>query len=268
MRLRPIILAFTIVLAASALYAHELFIKLDTYFIEPGSAIRVPILNGTFTLSEGSVAADRVVDLVVTGPAGMSRLATDAWDASADTTYLTLQVGAPGTYVLGISTRSRLIELDAESFNSYLEGEGIPDVLEARRATGQLNQPAVERYSKHVKAVYQVGDVRSGDWEDAFGFPAEIVPLTNPYELAVGEEFAVRSLVHGKPVANQLVIAGGERDGVIIEQRQRRTDEDGAARFVIDEKGKWYVKFIHMVETEEEGVDYESNWATISFAVK
>jgi hypothetical protein len=268
MKLRQALLALAFVLGASVIYAHELFIKLDTYFLEAGSEVRVPILNGTFTRSESSVTADRVADIVIAGPGETQRPGSEGWDASTDTSYLTIQLGTPGTYVLGVSTRSRLIELDAETFNAYLEGEGIPDVLEARRKAGRLDRDAVERYSKHVKAVYQVGETRSGGWDRALGFPAELVPLANPYELAVGDEIGLRSLVHGKPVANQLVIAGGDGNGEAIEEREARTDEDGVVRFVVDRPGKWYVKFIHMVESGEEGVDYESNWATISFELR
>jgi hypothetical protein len=268
MKLREALLALVFILGASVIYAHELFIKLETYFLEAGSDIRVPILNGTFQLSEGSVTADRVADIVVAGPEGTTRLGTDGWDASTDTTYLTIRTGPPGTYALGIATRSRLIELDAKTFNEYLQGEGIPDVLDARREAGKLDEDAVERYSKYVKAVYQVGATRSAGWEQVFGFAAELVPLTNPYETAVGDELAFRALVSGKPVAGQLVIAGGERDGEAMEEREARTDEDGVVRFTIDRPGLWYAKFIHMVESDEDGVDYESHWATISFEVR
>ena len=65
-----------------------------------------------------------------------------------------------------------------------------------------------------------------------------------------------------------MAIVGGERDGGAVEERVARTDENGVVRLVVDGAGKWYVKFIHMVETEEEGVDYESNWATLTFEVK
>ena len=268
MKFRVIVLSLILTIAATMLYGHELFIKLDTYFLEPGSELRVPILNGTFTLSENSVTADRVADIALAGPGKSSHIETDSWDASSDTTYLTIQLGPPGTYVLGVSTRSRLIELDAETFNEYLELEGIPDVLELRRKNGMSEHDAVERYSKHVKAVYQVGDARSSGWDRTLGFPAELVPLSNPYEFAIGEGLAFRCLVHGKPAMNQLVIAGGEHDGEAIEEREARTGEDGIAHFLIDRPGKWYVKFIHMAQSEEEGVDYESNWATISFEVQ
>jgi uncharacterized GH25 family protein len=268
MKKRAVLTALALLIAVSTLTAHELFIKLDTYFLEPNSTVRVLLLNGTFALSENSVTADRVVGMALFGPDGLSRLEPESWEAATDTTYVILQTGAPGTYVLGISTVSRLISLDAESFNEYLEHDGIPDVLEARRATGKLGEDAVERYSKHVKAVYQVGERRTAGWSRALGYPAEIVPLANPYRLGVGQELAVRCLIHGEPAANQLVVAGGDLDGQLIAERQARADDEGVVRLRIDRAGKWYVKFIHMEETEEVGVDYESNWATLTFEVR
>jgi len=141
-------------------------------------------------------------------------------------------------------------------------------MLEERRRTGKVDENAVERYSKHVKAIYQVGHEPSNNWGKELGYPAEIIPLTNPYKLEKGAEFAVRCLVHGKPVSNQLVLAGGEGMEGTIALQEARTDRDGMMQFKLTNAGKWYVKFIHMVETVEEGVNYESNWATISFAVQ
>ena len=32
--------------------------------------------------------------------------------------------------------------------------------------------------------------------------------------------------------------------------------------------GLWFVQFIHMVPAEDPEVDYESNWATLTFEVR
>jgi hypothetical protein len=265
MRLRTAILVLFLVLLMPFLYGHDLFIKLDTYFVDPHTEVRIPILNGTFELSENSVAADRVAELLLAPGAKPQRLSMESWDASGDTTFMTLQTGESGTYVLGVSTNPRLIELDAASFNEYLDHDGIPDVLEARGREGELERDVVERYSKHVKAVFQVGESRGGGWGRGLGFAAEIVPLSNPYELRVGDDLLVSCLVFGEPIANQLIIAGGVNPEGTIAERASRTDDAGIARFTIDSPGQWYVKFIHMEKTAEEGVDYESTWATLSF---
>jgi hypothetical protein len=44
---------------ATTLGAHDLFLKLDAYFVSPGATLVVRVLNGTFSKSEGAVAKDR-----------------------------------------------------------------------------------------------------------------------------------------------------------------------------------------------------------------
>ena len=268
MNFRRLVVAASLVLLTPFLVGHDLFIKFDDYFLAPDTEVRIPILNGTFAVSENSIVPDRVVDIVLAQTLQTDHLDIGSWDATGDTTFLTLQTGEAGTYLLGVSTEPNLIELAAASFNEYLEHDGIPDVLAARRAEGELERDVVERYSKHVKAVFQVGELRSAGWDRALGFPAEVVPLSNPYELSPGDVLAVRCLVYGKPVANQLVIAGGAYGEEGIDERDGRTDATGIVRFTVESPGKWYVKFIHMEKTAEEAIDYESNWATLSFQVR
>ena len=68
-----------------------------------------------------------------------------------------------------------------KAFNEYLASDGVTDMLESGKRSNELNKPSHERYSKHVKTVIQVGNVRG------------IV--------------RVRTIVDGRSVAKQLVIA-------------------------------------------------------------
>lgn len=258
-----------VALTATLLYAHDLFIKLDQYFLATNSRVTIPILNGTFAKSENWITPDRVLDISLVSPLARRHLDTQGWAPSADslTTLLTIRTGVSGTYVLGIATRPSELDLSAEDFNEYLEHDGIPDVLEARRRAGELGKAVRERYAKHVKAVFQVGERRSDGFQAVLGYPAEIEPLSNPYDLRPGGELRVRCLVHGVPVANQLVIAGGEGAGGAVPERATRTDAEGVASFTLDATGKWYVKFINMVPGGD-GVDYVSEWATLTFALR
>ena len=302
MNTRMLLAVITLAVSASLLTAHDLFIKLDSYFVEPNSEVRIPILNGYFNLSENSITPDRVPDVSIASAAGRERIGTTAWESEGDSTFLTIQTGEAGTYVVGFSTHGRDLGMSGEDFNAYLEHDGIPDVLEQRRRDSELDKDVWERYAKHVKAVFQVGDKpdkpaswwqfwKKGD-EPAFatelGYPAEIIPLVNPYLLAVGDEITVRCLVDGEPVENQLVIAGGENESGLMEETSGRTDAEGTITFTLNAHGKWYIKFINMVpvtgqsvvaaaatEAAEEGdqaaeddeLDYESKWATLTFAI-
>lgn len=269
MRRSLLLLVILIGATVGSLAAHDLFLTLDTHFVPANAPVTLRLLNGTFSKSENSVTRNRVDDISVVGPGGTTHPDSSIWRDSGDTTILTVRTGGAGTYVIGASIRPMDLSLAPKDFNEYLASDGVPDVLEARRRRGELAKKVTERYSKHVKALLQVGDARTASFGTVLGYPAEIVPLANPYTLRMRSALPVRALVDGKPVANQLVIAGGRTtDGQRIAPRSVRTDGEGVARIRLTSRGRWYVKFINMVPVSEGGVDYRSKWATLTFEVR
>jgi uncharacterized GH25 family protein len=264
------VLASVLFLAVSTAVAaaHDLFIKMDSYFLHPSTPVEIPIINGTFELSENSITVDRVADVSLVYDGQHRELGTDSWRAEGDTAFFSLRTGDPGTYVFGASTLPRDFGLDAPDFNEYLAHDGVLDVLVQRALDRELDTDVRERYSKHVKAVLQVGTHRSGGIDVVLGYPAEIVPITNPYEVSVGDEMVVRALVDGEPIAHQLVLAGGAGAAGPFAEQSGRTDSGGMVSFEMNEAGLWYIKFINMVKTSAEGLDYESKWATLTFEIR
>ena len=249
--------------------AHDLFLQPQRYFLTANEGVLVRVLNGTFSKSENSIARPRVQDVSVVSPTGRVRLDTSAWNARGDTSFFQVRTNTAGTYLLGASTRPSSIALNAADFNEYLRTDGVPDILAARRRDRELEKPARERYHKHVKAVVQVGLTRTDHFASQLGYPAEIIPLDNPYTLKRGETLRVRTLVNGAPVANQFVLYGGRTStGGRIAQRGTRSDSSGIARIPLQVHGTWYVKFIHMTRVERDTVDYESAWASLTFQLR
>ena len=263
-----IAVGLVVTMAAIAL-GHDLFLRPESFFVSPNSDVRVHVLNGTFSKSENAVSWDRIRDLSVVTPAGTMHPDSGSWSASGDTSVLTFRTGGEGTYLVAVSTRPRSLRLEAAQFNEYLATDGIPDILAARRRNRELNQPSRERYSKHVKALLQVGQRRTAGFDTVLGYPAELIALENPYERKVGSQLRVRVLVEGKPLANQFVLSGGRTPtGRRIEQRSTRSDTAGVARIRLTSRGQWYVKFIRMTRMQGDTVDYESKWATLTFEVR
>jgi uncharacterized GH25 family protein len=266
----PSVLTSALLLTTVAVAAaHDMFLKPSRFFVPENSEVMVRLLNGTFTRSENSIARHRLKDVSVVTPTRRVPIDTAEWSAEGDTSTFHIHTRGAGTYVLGVSTRPSFIELSAEDFNLYLREDGIPDVLEARRRDGELGKPARERYHKHVKALVQVGDRPSDHYATVLGYPAEIVPIENPYTLKSGATLAVKTLVDGKPVVNQHVIYGGTTaSGAAIEARDVRSDAQGIATLALSTAGTWYVKFIHMARVQGDTVDYESKWASVTFEVR
>jgi uncharacterized GH25 family protein len=267
---RDLLLAFALCgLFVVSATAHDLFLKLDTYFLAPNSKATVRLMNGTFSKSEGKVARDRMQDVTILNPQGdVLHPPESNFSDEGEMTLLDLQTAGSGTYVVSVSTKPREIDLKAADFNDYLKHDGIPDILAARKRSGELSKDVRERYSKHVKAVFQVGDARTDNFKTPLNYPVEIIPQQNPYALKVGQTLVVQCLKDDKPIPNQFVMAGWESGNRESQPVGTRTDANGMARIKLKSPGKWYVKMIHMEPLNEPALNYESKWATLTFEIR
>lgn len=268
--LRRSLVTTVLLLVAVPLLAHDMFLRLGQFFVAPNTTVNVRLLNGTFVLSENSIAPDRLADIAVVSPTGRAKIDVAQWNATGDTSVFPMRTGAAGTYVVGVSTKPRVLEMSGAEFNAYLKDDGIPDELAARRAQKRLDARARERYEKHVKALVQVGTATSDAFATVLGYPAELVPVQNPYALKVGATLDVRVLVDGKPVANQFVQYGGlTASNGRVAQRNVRSDAAGVIHVPITRTGSYYIKFISMTRiANDPAADHWSRWGSLTFAVK
>lgn len=261
-----------------ALSAHDLFIKLDTYFLKPHQEAQLYLFNGTFETTENEIARDRMQQVQLIGPAGKRTPEEAQWTDRNNATYLSFNAGEAGTYVAGVSVKPGTIALSADEFNEYLEHDGVLDVLASREKQNQLNQPSRELYAKHVKAIFQVGDELSEQYKKPLGYPVEFLPQQNPYTLQEGDELEVQLLENGKPLANHYVYAGfseAEEHSHAHQETehhhdevQQKTNKKGMVSIKLEHEGQWYLRCIRMIESKSDTLDYESNWATLTFEVR
>jgi uncharacterized GH25 family protein len=261
--------------AVTILSGHDMFLKMSNYFVAANSDIKIALYNGTFTQSENTIDRARMQDVSVIYPKGKTQHpAATQWIEQGKETVLRIKTEEEGTYVAGVSTAPKMIELSAADFNEYLKHDGVLDVLEQRKKEGTDGNPAKEKYSKHVKIIFQAGDKTTSSYQNSLKYPIEFMPKVNPYALKVKDEFVAQLLMNGKPLANQLVYAshggfhGHAEDGSHLESVKTRTDANGIVAFTLSEAGEWYLRTIAMVKSKEKDVTYESNWATLTFAVK
>jgi len=270
-----------LILALLVLSSHDMFLKLSDFQLAPRSASSIDLYNGTFAKSDNVITRDRMIDVSLVGLGVRTKVDTVHWSEDNGITRLNFTTGEAGTWVAGVSTRARNIELEAESFNDYLKHDGVVDMLKWRADNDAMSDDAIEKYSKHVKTVFQVGEQKTEDWKTVLGYPIEFVPLSNPYDAKIGDKISFQLLREGKPLANQVVYAGSDHDhghrhehehdheGEEHEHNdtQYRTDNEGHVTVLLSDPGKWFIRTIHMELLEEPGLTHESNWATLTFGV-
>lgn len=283
--MKRIISLLAVITGFMVLSSHDLYLKLDNFFLDPNSSSILQLYNGTFDRSENVIDRDRMIDVSIVRKGQRIQADERDWFEKDSITYLNIKTEAEGTYVVGVSTKPRVLSMSAEDFNDYLEHDGVLDMLESRRESNKLNDSATEQYSKHVKTLFQVGEQRSLDYNVQLGYPIEFVALNNPYELEPGGQFSAQLFFQGKPLADQLVYLGYQSQAVThthdgsthahaddsahehSELIQLRTDENGIVMAELDQPGVWYLRTIHLVESTQDDLTHESNWATLSFAM-
>jgi uncharacterized GH25 family protein len=270
--------------------AHTLFIKPATFIVNQNEQLTIPLINGTFVTSKNRVPARRITGAKMIRPDGREvAINDDQWSYDGKVSYLSAEFPQSGNYVVGIGTQPMMVRIAPDEFNFHLRYEGLDDDAEERSELGEEEIATVERYQKFAKAILQVGTERSDNYASILGYPVEIVPLLNPYTLRKGDVFRARIVKDGKPLTNELVYATHEgnydasEEGIFEELVSTRSDANGEIEFVLQETGRWYIRFIHLTRTgdkeywysgilvslgaDEPRIPYQSLWATLTFEV-
>ena len=272
---KNILLSLITFISLVVLSSHDLYIKFKSFYLEPETETLIYVYNGTFGKSVAILARNRMVDVSLINP-GEKRVHPDKnlWFEENNQTVLKITTGKAGTGVLGISTLPRVNEFTAENFASNMKHEGLLDVLAARKKSGEDLQPVRKKYSKHVKAIFQVGNKQTEDYKTVLGYPIEFIPMSNPYALKVGDDFAMKLLINGKPVAGEMVYAsyneqyGHNKDGSPRDAYKLLTNSEGIVTVKVRTTGHWYFRTVNLVKSTEKDADYISISAALTFEVR
>lgn len=257
------------VLAASALAPpHDtwlLVLPTDAEDLHAGAELSLRT-GMDFPVSTGAVATERF-SAVLRRPDGTTR-PVEGWraDDADKVTRAALGTLKPGLHVAAVAIRPRLIELDAQSFNSYLLSDGMPQVLAGRIARDELYDDAVERYRKCPKVVFAVGDDDAGDFSTPLGQDLEIIPLEHPLRVRARGTLPVRVLFQGEPLVRSNLCWDRSGNGHDF-TGSAWTDEQGEALVPIEGSGWMTLRLTHMTRPKAEDYEWESFWASLSFAV-
>jgi uncharacterized GH25 family protein len=172
-----------------------------------------------------------------------------------------------GTYIVATALKPKEIRLTAKEFNDYLLSDGITNIYELRKKEGILDKDAVEYYSKYAKTLVQVGDSPDNTPIKPLGLVIEIVPSQNPYSLKKGDELEVKVLYRGRPLPQTEVAwsypgIGEEFAGSTI------TDSTGNALIPLEKSGPYVIRLTYMEWVKKTTHEWESYWASLTFAVK
>jgi len=123
-----------------------------------------------------------------------------------------------------------------------------------------------EKFSRSAKSLVQAGKKRIVDFSLLpLGYQLEIIPLQNPYDMKVSDSLSFQVILDNQPLKNSLITAFTKENPTL--KQKVRTDEQGQATITLHSAGKWMIKTIHMQASTDADYDWESIWATLTFAL-
>jgi uncharacterized GH25 family protein len=253
---------------AGPAHAHDYWLTASPFHAQPGEEITVRLFVGEGLTPE----AERPFRQKETRRLQVfnDRDARDLTPLAVEeqTPLVRLSSRRSGGHVIALDRDSRLITLEADKFNAYLAEEGLEAILAQRRRLGEADRPGRERYSRYLKCLVQVGDLRDDTATKVFGQKLELVPLVDPATLRRGDTLRLRVLFEGKPLAGVRVFAEG-RDEKWAFLRSVLTNPDGLAEFRLEASGMWLVRLVHMRRAAGDAeTDWESFWGALTFAIR
>jgi len=165
-----------------------------------------------------------------------------------------------GGHLFGMHRGPAFIELPGAEFERYLSHEALTSVIDARRERGESAMPGKERYQRYLKLWLPVGEATGSTHGLDLGFAYELVLLDPP---SAGD-VRVEARFRGAPlVGAPLTLVRGDA----VARAPQRTDERGQILLSDLSPGTWLVRGVHMVRSEQAGVDWDSFWAAFTFEV-
>lgn len=261
--------------------AHEFWLWPSSYHAPGGREIQIAAATGEgFGGQPMPFARERTVSLELLAA---RRLDLTVVAGEGDSVFARFiapdDSGAVVTYV----SEPAAITLPAAKFEAYLADDGLDQVLAARAAAGQSTLPGRERFRRCAKT-WVAGTGRAGANASALrllspaGLPAEIVALTDPL---AADTLRVQLCAGGRPVPGALVHAWrrplAERSASAWrpESCRGRAEVEPAAALRTDARGEvaiplmggeWIVSAVVMVPSTAPECDWESTWASLTFA--
>ena len=263
---RKISIVLVLTVLITLVQAHEFWMQPVKFLLRPGEQTSVRFMVGENFMGEAwDLKVHKVEKLTLHHGADVKSLVDSVLIDPKKNLRLTLE--EEGTYVISLESNNAFSELEAEKFNDYLKEDGLDNVLDHRKSTNSLNKPAKEFYRRYSKLLLQAGNKRDDTYKKVLGFPIEIIPEINPYQLKKGDAVTFKILSEGKPAFGVKVRVWNRFQNRTTIQNIY-TEKNGVIEMHISNPGAWMISVVKMVPTKEVGAEWQSYWTSLTFGVE
>ena len=256
---------------AAPTLAHEFWIEAEDYTLQPGETLRADTRVGMrFKGNTQAFLPPRHTRFDIVSGDAVQPLASRIGDRPA----VQQRVEGEGlAIVVHQATDTVLTYKDPAKFAQFVREEGLDGTLEAHAARGLPEDGFREVYSRHVKALVDLGP---GGEDRALGLPIELVVEGDPYSEPMPSGVSVRALYNGEPMAGALLNVFAREADWEREQTEHtpiRLDDEGRATVPLVPGRRYLANVVKMREpdagkAERTGAVWESLWASTTWSTE
>lgn len=257
------LLVALIFLPAPSLNAHEYWISVDDYIVEPGDLVSARLMVGQ--MMEGN-ELPRLSRQIKSFEYYAPDDPQEATGREGDRPAFSYEAAQPGLHIIAKETLPLEVTFETfEEYRDYLDYEGLERFAAIHLERGLPRSEISEAYTRFTKALVQVGSVKPGDRDRVLGHAYELVALENPY--AAQDILPVELLWQGQPEPNTQISVFRKQHGN-VERMLISTDNRGRADIPLDKAGGQYLlNTVHLEELSGDGPFWRSSWASMTFAL-
>jgi uncharacterized GH25 family protein len=262
--MKRLLIVFLLLTFISSLSAHEFWLSPEKFIYPRGENINVRFLVGeNFSGENWRGNRDRVQSLKLYYGGVSDDISQYISTETGDSLQLTML--DEGIVLIAFNSTNSYIEMEADSFNKYLDKDGLTHVLDYRQHKQEMDSLGRELYQRCAKTLLQIGNVNDKTYSVNTGLPVEIIPLSNPYQLKNNDSLKVKILFRDEPLTGALIKTWKrENDSAIT--ASFISDANGEIIFPVITKGKWMVSTVTMIRHEgDSGAQWQSYWSSLTW---
>ncbi len=265
MTVRSLISLALILLTTFAASAHDTWLLAQRTEVPRGVTLRLDLTSGmTFPALDFPIKPERV-DIARCRLNGKT---VDILDRASSPKSLALRIRLPsnGIATLWVELRPKSLELTPKQVEEYLDEINAPAAVMQSWMSAPGPRRWREVYTKHAKTFVKVGEAAADrSWERPVGMALEIVPEKDPTTLRAGDDFPVRVMKNGSPLADFSLGLVSEGNSI---SEFRKTDAAGRVTFRLKSSGKWLLRGTELRQSRKPGLEWESDFTTLTIEAR
>lgn len=262
--MKRLVIVFLLLTFISSLSAHEFWLSPQKFIYNRGENINVRFRVGeNFSGENWRGNRERVQSLKLYYGGVSDEISLYLSTDSGDSLQLTML--DEGTVLIAFNSTNSYIEMEPDSFNKYLDEDGLVNALDYRQHKQELDSMGREFYQRCAKTLVQVGKVYDKTFSVETGLPVDLIPSLNPYSLKNNDSLKVKILFQNEPLAGALIKTWQQKNDSTITAFYI-SDTNGEIIFPVTTLGKWMVSAVTMIRMENDlKVQWQSYWGSLTW---